>query len=230
MAAGEAFSREQRERIERAVAAAEAQTGFRFWVRVGALGADPRIDAETTLANLLPTGHDSGVLLLVGPEERQLEIMTSPAAKRRIPDQATGLAALTMTSSFRVGDLVGGIINGLRQLADSAGRDPSGTQGQVATGGSRLSGRSPLPGGSEHTGDSADLSDDPGSAGGTRPGSKSPDAAPGSHDHHHHDDNAEAAPSQRGEQPADSHGLELGQGPREVPGSHAAPGEISASR
>ena len=226
MAAGEAFSRDQRERIERAVAAAEAQTGFRFWVRVGALGADPRIDAETTLANLLPTGHEGGVLLLVGPEERQLEIMMSPAAKRRIPGQATGLAALTMTSSFRVGDLVGGIINGLRQLADSAGRDPSGTQGQVATAGSRLSGRSPLPQGSGDADETADPSEDPGSEGGTRPGSKSPDDAADYHD----DNDPEASPPQRGEQPADGQGLELGQGPREIPGSHAAPGEVSASR
>ncbi len=31
---------------------------------------------------------------------------------------------LTMTAAFAVGDLVGGIVNGLRQLSDAAGRGP----------------------------------------------------------------------------------------------------------
>lgn len=164
MAAGEAFSREQRERLERAVDAAERQTGIRFWVRVGTLGSDPSLDAESTLANLLDGRHDSGVLLLVGPEERQLEIMISPTARRRISDQAAGLAVLTLTSSFSIGDLVGGILNGLRQLADSAGRDPQGTQGQIALSQTRTSGRSPVQDERVSHDETSDLDDDEGAA------------------------------------------------------------------
>lgn len=169
---GEPFSPEQHDRIERALTAAEEQSGLRFWVRVGTLGSDPRMDAESTLANLATSGRQGAVLVLVGPEERKLEVMTSPGAKRRISDQAAGFAVLTMTSSFAVGDLVGGIVNGLRQLADSAGRDPKGTQGQVTTG----------------------------------------------------------EPARRAEQPADGEGEALQHGPREVPGSQSAPGEVSAGR
>jgi uncharacterized membrane protein YgcG len=95
------------------------------------------MEAERLLTNLIEDPHDAGVLILVGPGERRLEIMTSAAAKRRLPDSAVGLAVLTMSSSFGVGDLVGGLVNGLRQLSDSAGHGEAGQR--------RESGRSPLP-------------------------------------------------------------------------------------
>ena len=240
MAAGEAFTREQRERIERAVSAAETQTGLRFWLRVGALGSDPRIDAESTLASMVGSGREGAVLVLVGPEERQLEIMTTPGAKRRISDQAAGLAALTMTSSFTVGDIVGGLINGLRQLADSASPDPEGTQGQPATSGSRLSGRAPVADRAAER-DAQDTS----SAAQGRPGSHDPadDQADQHDDSDSRDDteaspsdraeqpaDGQASPSERAEQPADGQGEELAHGPRDVPGSAAAPGSVRVGR
>ena len=122
MAAGEAFTREQHERIERARRAAEGQTGIRFWLRVGEFDRDPRLEAEHLLTNLVDSTRDPAVLILVAPGTRVVEIMTTPAAKRRITDQAAGLVVLTMTSAFGVGDLVGGLVNALRQLADAAGR------------------------------------------------------------------------------------------------------------
>jgi hypothetical protein len=128
---------EQRERIERARRGAEQTTGMRFWVRIGTFAGAPRIEAERLLTNLIDDPHDAGVLILVGPGERRLEIMTTAAAKRRLPDSAVGLAVLTMSSSFGVGDLVGGLVNGLRQLSDSAGHGEAGQR--------RVSGRAPLP-------------------------------------------------------------------------------------
>ncbi|HEX4432307.1 MAG TPA: DUF5130 family protein [Frankiaceae bacterium] len=122
MAAGEAFTREQHERIERARRAAEGQTGMRFWLRVGEFDRDPKLEAEHLLANLVENPRDAAVLILVAPGTRVVEIMTTHSAKRRITDQAAGLVVLTMTSAFGVGDLVGGLVNALRQLADAAGR------------------------------------------------------------------------------------------------------------
>jgi hypothetical protein len=122
VAAGEAFTREQHERIERSRRAAEGQTGMRFWLRVGEFDRDPRLEAEHLLANLAESTRDPAVLILVAPGTRVVEIMTTAAAKRRITDQAAGLVVLTMTAAFGVGDLVGGLVNGLRQLADAAGR------------------------------------------------------------------------------------------------------------
>ncbi len=121
MAAGEAFTREQHERVERARRSAESQTGLHFWVRVGEFDGDPRLEAEHLLANLTENTREAGVLILVAPGRRIVEIMTTAAAKRRITDQAAGLVVLTMTAAFGVGDLVGGLVNGLRQLADAAG-------------------------------------------------------------------------------------------------------------
>jgi uncharacterized membrane protein YgcG len=121
VAAGEAFSHEQLARLNRAQQAAESQTGVRFRVRVGAVDGDVTMAAERWLANLADGARDPAVLVLVSPGQRFVHITTSAAARRRISDSAAGLVALTMRSSFALGDLVGGIINGLRQLADTAG-------------------------------------------------------------------------------------------------------------
>lgn len=123
--AGEAFTREQHERLERARHAAETQTGLRFWLRVGEIDNDPRLEAERLLTNLIDSPRDAGVLILVAPGARRVEIMTTSHASRRITDQTAGLVVLAMTSSFSVGDLVGGIVNAFRQLADAAGK-PAG--------------------------------------------------------------------------------------------------------
>lgn len=122
MAAGEAFSREQRLRLDRAVAAASGQTGIRFAVRVGALEeGNAAVQVERSLAALAdPT--EPAVLIYLCPDERVLEIGTTAAARTRLSDQACALASLSMTTSFGLGDLVGGLVNGLRMLADSAGR------------------------------------------------------------------------------------------------------------
>jgi hypothetical protein len=53
-----------------------------------------------------------------------VEVVTGSGAARRLPDRACALAVLSMTNSFSSGDLVGGIVNGLRQLSDQAGHPP----------------------------------------------------------------------------------------------------------
>jgi hypothetical protein len=132
---------EQRERIERARGEAEQATGLHFWVRIGSFAGEPRLEAERLLTNMIDSPHDAGVLILLGPGERRLEVMTTPAAKRRLSDAAVGLAVLTMTSSFGVGDLVGGLVNGLRQMSDSAGHgEGRGASSSVSR---RESGRAP---------------------------------------------------------------------------------------
>jgi uncharacterized membrane protein YgcG len=132
VAAGEAFSHDQQHRIERAIATADRETGITFSVRVGPVSDEPRLEAERLLANIGGGARDAGVLLLIGPGERVVEVMTTPAARRRISDHAAGLAVLSMVSSFGVGDIVGGIIAGIRQLADAAGAGVQIPPGAVA--------------------------------------------------------------------------------------------------
>lgn len=114
------FKPSQLSRIDEALTLASRETGLLFSVYVGPLGASPRDRAEQ-LFGRLATQHHAPVLVAVSPEERRLEIVTGGASARRIPNRIAGLAALAMRASFTAGDLTGGIVSGLRQLADAAG-------------------------------------------------------------------------------------------------------------
>jgi hypothetical protein len=115
---GDAIGPAQRLEIERAVANASAQSGTRFTVYVGALPGG-RAEAEQLHAR---TGadRDDVVLVAVDPGARSLEIVTGSRASTAVDDHACALGALTMTSAFANGDLVGGIRNGVLQLAEHA--------------------------------------------------------------------------------------------------------------
>ena len=65
---------------------------------------------------------DEAVLLAVSPNQRLLEIVTGAKARQRIPDRAAKLAALSMSAAFAGGNLAGGIVTGIAQLASSAQR------------------------------------------------------------------------------------------------------------
>jgi uncharacterized membrane protein YgcG len=133
----------QQERIEHAVSVCRAQNGLDVSVLVGDLNLDGagdfRAAAEKLHAALGDRAH-SAVLVVVAPGQRKLEIVTGPAARRRVPDRVAALAVLSMTSAFGGGDLAGGVIDGLRQMADAAGRraaipappDPAATSEIVA--------------------------------------------------------------------------------------------------
>jgi uncharacterized membrane protein YgcG len=118
---GEPFSESQSREISRIIHVATAETGLQFSVFVGAPEGKPRPYAERLLAALGDAASDA-VLVMVSPAERRLEIVTGKSAARRLPDRACALAALSMTSAFTGGDLVGGITTGLRMLAESAGQ------------------------------------------------------------------------------------------------------------
>jgi uncharacterized membrane protein YgcG len=118
--AGDGLSEEQRRRLGRAVADADAVTGLHFRVRVGSLDAG-RATATEALAELGGSAADT-VLVAVDPARRTLEIVTGPVAASSIDDRSCALASLAMTSSFAAGDLVGGLVNGLQVLADHGRR------------------------------------------------------------------------------------------------------------
>lgn len=114
------FKPTQLTRIDEALTLASKETGLLFSVYVGTLGAEPRVTAER-LFDKLAQRHPAPVLLALSPAERRLEIVTGGESARRIPNRVSGLAALAMRASFTTGDLTGGIVGGLRQLADAAG-------------------------------------------------------------------------------------------------------------
>jgi uncharacterized membrane protein YgcG len=117
---GEAFTNDQIDSIERVVKTADSETGLTFSVYIGGADGDIRDAAEGLHARLGPSAA-TAVLVLVSPGDRLLEIVTGAESARRLSDRACALAALSMTTSFAGGDLAGGIVTGVRMLAEAAG-------------------------------------------------------------------------------------------------------------
>ncbi|MCW2538914.1 MAG: hypothetical protein JWN95_639 [Frankiales bacterium] len=114
------FKPQQLTRIDEALTLASRETGLIFSLYVGELPGNTRTTAEEMFAKLAQA-HEAPLLVAVSPGQRRLEIVTGGASASRIPNRIAGLAALAMRASFASGDLTGGIVNGLRQLADAAG-------------------------------------------------------------------------------------------------------------
>lgn len=114
------FSFHELSRLDEALTMSSRETGLRFTLYVGDLGSQTRRRAEELSAS--SGGHlAESVLIAVSPGQRVVEVVTGAGAARRIPDRACALAVLSMTGAFAAGDLVGGIVNGLRQMSDQAG-------------------------------------------------------------------------------------------------------------
>lgn len=107
-------------RVDEALRAADRVTGLTFSVYIGDLEEPTREHAERMLG-VLPD-PDNSVLLAISPNQRVLEIVTGSVARRRLLDRDCKLAALSMSAAFAGGDLAGGIVAGLAQLAEHAGR------------------------------------------------------------------------------------------------------------
>jgi hypothetical protein len=114
------FTTRQLLRLDEALRLADSSTGLTFSIYVGDLEEPVRAHAEKLHAQLADPPHS--VLIALSPNQRLLEIVTGGEARRRLPDRAAKLAALSMAASFGGGDLAGGLVSGLAQLADHAGR------------------------------------------------------------------------------------------------------------
>ena len=121
MPGGDAFTRRQADQIRHGIAAARAETGLHFSVYIGPAEGDVRAFAQRLHSSLGATAQ-TAVFTLVDPEQRRVEIVTGEIARRRIDDRAAGLVTLSMATSFAGGDLAGGVVNGLRMMAQSAAR------------------------------------------------------------------------------------------------------------
>lgn len=115
------LSRRDRHAIDFAVGDAELHTGLELCVYLGPAGEeDPRAHAERLFVQAGLQERPS-VLLLVAPDRRRVEIVTAPAIRERLSDEACARAIEVMTPLFAQGRFVDGLIDGLRRLADEAG-------------------------------------------------------------------------------------------------------------
>jgi len=120
VASGDAFTSAQRAEIDRAIRDAETLSRLEFSVYVGRADGETRPFAERLHAALV--APDRSVLVMVDPGAKILEIVTGSEARRVLEDGEVKLAALTMQTAFASGDLVGGITQGVLQLAEHARR------------------------------------------------------------------------------------------------------------
>jgi hypothetical protein len=120
------FNTRQLARLDEALTFASRETGLDFSLYLGELGEDSRAAAEKLHATT--TDPSNSVLIAVSPGERKIEIVTGRAAYLRLPDRGAKLAVASMVASFKEGDLVRGLVNGLvnalRMLSDQAGPAP----------------------------------------------------------------------------------------------------------
>lgn len=116
--AGEVLDHVEKRRLGRAVEVAERLSRLPFSVYVGPGEGPTRPFAEQLHAAL--TDPDHSVLVFCDPAARTLEIVTGTEAQRVLDDFDCRLAAASMQTSFTAGDLVGGLVNGVQQLGQSA--------------------------------------------------------------------------------------------------------------
>jgi uncharacterized membrane protein YgcG len=125
VATGSGLDPRQQERIEAAITRVREENGLDLSVLVGDLELEDLSQFRAAAERLhaaLGERSASAVLVVVAPGQRRVEIVTGPQVRRRVPDRVSALAVLSMTSAFRGGDLVGGIVDAIRQIGDSAGR------------------------------------------------------------------------------------------------------------
>lgn len=113
------FTPVQLSRVDEALTLASRDTGLRFSVWLGDLGDDPARRADELHDEV--EGSSEAVLVAVSPGQRVVEVRTGPEARLRLPDRGAKLAVMSMVASFKEGDLVGGLLSGLRMLADQSG-------------------------------------------------------------------------------------------------------------
>jgi hypothetical protein len=111
------FSKSQLVTLDDALARASRSAGLRFCVYLGDLGTDTRARAEE-LHDSMGDRADDAVLVAVSPGQRVVEVVTGCRAHHRLPDRACKLAVESMISSFKEGDLTGGLTSGLRILME----------------------------------------------------------------------------------------------------------------
>jgi uncharacterized membrane protein len=128
VAAGEDWSRAkpgltrlQRHRVARAVDEAEWYTGLQICVLLGALGeGDSRRRAEELF---VAAGLDSrpAVLVLVGPDQRRVEVVTAPELRQRVTDEAASEAVAEMTRLLALDQPAAALVAGVQHIAAAAG-------------------------------------------------------------------------------------------------------------
>ncbi len=115
------FSNFDLDRLSEALTMSSWETGIKFSAYIGDLGEDRR-GAVSQLHGSFGADSPETCLVAVSPNQRAVEIAVGADVAKRLSDRSCNLAVLAMTTAFTGGDLVGGIVGGLRMLSDQAGK------------------------------------------------------------------------------------------------------------
>jgi len=107
-------------RLDEALTSGTRDSRARMAVYIGDLGADPATRAREILAQV-PTPNDA-VLPAVSPDQHAIEVVYGAGVKARGAESAAPLGVAAAASSFKDGNLIDGLISGIRVL--SAGINP----------------------------------------------------------------------------------------------------------
>ena len=119
------FTGVQLTRLDEALTLVSRHTQLRFSVYLGDLGEDSHAGAVRLHDSLGAAAPDS-VVIAVDPGRRNVDIVTGSEARIRLADRGCKLAVMSMVASFKEGDLIGGLLSGLRMLSDQAGEPQRG--------------------------------------------------------------------------------------------------------
>jgi hypothetical protein len=118
------FTPAQLARWDEALTRSSRDSGVDFSIYLGELGAASRAAAEGLFSRLGARRGRDAVLIAVSPGERVVEVVTGEVAQQRLTERGGKLAVMSMVASFKEGDLVGGLVSGLRMMTDQAGSPP----------------------------------------------------------------------------------------------------------
>lgn len=101
--------------LDVALTEATRSTKVRFNAYVGDLGANPAAGADA----LFPTTPEAerSVLIAVSPNQRVVEVRSGRVVADRVTDRVAQLGATAAVSSISEGNLIDGLISGIRVMA-----------------------------------------------------------------------------------------------------------------
>lgn len=109
------FSAEERVRMDRTLTEATRRTDILWTVYIGELGPDPAARARELQASLPQAAR--GVLVAVSPNEKVIEIIGGDAVADRFDDRVAQLGVSAALASFKLGDLIDGLVSAVRVMA-----------------------------------------------------------------------------------------------------------------
>ena len=116
------FSNFDLDRLSEALTMSSWESGIKFSAYIGDLGEDRR-GTVSELHGSFGAEAPETCIVAVSPDQRAVEIAVGADVAKRLSDRSCNLAVLAMTTAFNGGDLVGGIVGGLRMLSDQAGTE-----------------------------------------------------------------------------------------------------------